>query len=447
MLSYPPMPHKRCSPMRCVCLMIFCCSLLWPLLAVKAQSPVSTPPTIDSQALEADLLATMQAEGIAGVTVLVQEGDTILYEAGLGMAADGEPMNPEGRYVLGRSAEPFLTTLTFLQAERGLLAPDSTVTSLIPSFTLPERPNATAALTLQRLLTHTGGLGRDDLAPFNPLPLADFPTSQGDFFPGVRFSYCTRCTDLLLHTLEAQANRPIADLLTDLIFYPLHMDMTAIEGGQLVTTPQDLSHFVAIQLQGGRWQGVQLLKPETILAMQRPDAPTQRFGREFYGEGWFVTVDNGFPVSDDKPQLDHLITARDVGNYQAQITLVPAYQRAVILLTDQPTNGLDGLMAVALRHVAAWSPPADLKPEAPSTLAGAFRPEEGSSGNLILSAEGNDLIVEYEGQRGVAELIDLRAYAVQLGGEWWYFYLSETGRARGLVLTHHWVTIPFLRQN
>jgi CubicO group peptidase (beta-lactamase class C family) len=423
-------------------------NLVWPTSS-HAQAPAPTPPAFDPQALQAELLAALPAQRMTGVTVMVLEGDSMLYHAGLGQAADGGAMNPNASYHLGRAAEPFLTTLAFMKAEKGLLTPDMSIAGLLPTFTLPERPNATAALTLQDLMTHTGGLGRDNSTILRPLPAAEFASSTPEFFPGLRFSYCHRCTGLLVDVLEAQGGAPIADLLRQDIFYALQMDTTYVQGDELVTTAQDLSHFVAVHLQGGRWEGVQLVKPETVLAMHRPDPPTQRGPREFYGDGWAVTVDNGLPVPSDTPQLDHFITARDVGNYQAQITLIPAYRRAVILLTDQPTQGLDGLMEIALRHVADWSPPADFRPEAASTLAGQFRSQDLPFGGVLtLSAEGDRLMVEYDGWRGEARPIENRTYEILLpDGARWYLYFLETGRARNLILSNDWVTSAFVRQN
>lgn len=385
------------------------------------------------------LLQTMAAYGIEGAIIMVVEGDQIRVLEGVGVTAEGQAFDVEAAYNLGWAVEPMISLLVMQQAERRALAPDSPLSQVLPEFELPDRPNATAATTVARLMTHVAGLGSSEAAPLEAIP-AD-AVFEPEFFAGARYSYCSRCIGLQVDLLESLTAMPLADLLQREVFYPLHMDETTIQAGYLFSTPADLAKWMSIHLQKGRWEGVQLVKPETVALSHRALQATGRTPREFAGYGWVVTIENGLQVVDETE--DRLITARDVGNYQAQMTLIPAYELGFLILTDQPTQGLDPLMDVLLAEFADFTPPEFPRPTRPDLLAGSYAAEETADVLNVVWLEGERFEVQYGGETYPATWAEERVLA--LAGRETFLYFPEVGRSRSLIWVQDWRTRLFNR--
>jgi CubicO group peptidase (beta-lactamase class C family) len=61
--------------------------------------------------------------------------------------------------------------------------------------------------------------------------------------------------------------------------------------GGLLGTPSDLTHFLQMHFNGGRYGDVQILKPETVAAMQEMQTTTDGSPLGF-GLSWFIGKDN-----------------------------------------------------------------------------------------------------------------------------------------------------------
>jgi CubicO group peptidase (beta-lactamase class C family) len=414
-------------------------------LAASALPPQRPAAAQAPSGFEAAFLRHLAAQSIPGAVVMVQQGEEILYLGGLGdLATDFDPATARP---LGRAVEPFLASLTLQYAEAGRLDPLQSLTAYLPDFRLEGRPNATQATSIEALMEHKAGFGRLDRAPLDPLPPASFQALETEFFPGARFSDCSRCVGLWVHLLESLGGGELAALLQTQVFYPLQMDQTYLEAGQLYTPPADLARFLSVHLQAGRWGAVQLLKPESVGLMARAHLPTQLNPREHYGYGWFVYLENGLAVIDPIAE-DRILVARDLGAHQVQISLIPAYNLAAVIWTAAPTPGLDALMQVIWQYFAAYTPPSLATQARPATLAGRFRAQEGpftGELGLAVSADGAGLELSYQGETAAAEWIAPGQLAFRIGGEEWRLSFLEPGRARSALLSQDWATGVYVR--
>jgi hypothetical protein len=388
-------------------------------------------PSWGEPALERDLQRVMEQHDIDGVVLLMVEGDQVVYLNGFGQNAEGEPMDIEATFDLGRAAEPFLTTAIMMQAERGLLAPDINLPNLLPTIRLPETPYG---LTLSNLMNHTAGFGGDSALPI--IASLEQNALQGETPPSIqRFSYCPNCTALLGTLISQTGGIAPSEFLQEKVFYPLQMDATHTEDGHLFTTPQDLSHFMAVHLLAGRWGSVQLIKPETIEAMHKARVQTGRNRTEQYGFGWWVQPESGLDVREIGQ--DRILNARDIGNYQAQITLVPGYRRGIAILTDQPTHGLDPLMDVVIKHFIDWeAPPFDLI-ELDGVVGTLTSDHPTLGGELVFEAVSEDeLQVSYNGETAPAYFTDTRTVTFDLpdSGPGSIFFLEPWRAAQGILM-------------
>lgn len=401
------------------------------ILAMVLMRLAQPPLPLDTPSLERDFEAAMQREGINGAVVLLVERDTVAYLNAFGQDQHGNPLNPDTVFDLGRAAEPFLTTALMIQAEQGRISPDVWVRNALPDYTLPE---ARLSMTITDLLIHMAGLGGDLSAPL--FQASDWPDLSAAPAPPIkRFSYCPACTALSVTTLERSAGRPVEAILNDTIFYPLHMDSTVLEDGTLFTTAPDLSHFLTALLQAGRWKGVQLVKPETLEVLFKARGLTGRDRTEQYGFGWWVQPESGLNVREISQ--DRILNARDMGRYQAQITLVPGYGRGMVILTDQPTRGLDSLMDVLIEHFIAWTPP-EFDPVAVNGVVGTLHTSNSQfSGEIRLQAdESGGLIFIYGDEQAAAEFVARRTLAFDLpeSGRGTLYFLEDWRSAQAVLM-------------
>ncbi len=388
------------------------------MLPVKAQETTFRP-----RAFEREFEAALRDRGINGVMVLMMEKGEVVYLESLGET----PPDLEAEYPIGRLADTFISTAVLMLQERGLLD----VTLPLSRFL----PDVQVELTTHQLLNHTAGLGSAILNPVDWIPVGE-ATEKSSVFG---FSYCTRCYGMLVDLTRQMTQQPFDQILSQSIFYPLHMDSTHIQDGQIFTTIQDMAHWLGMFLQNGRWDAVQLVQPDTIRKMQSPTIPTRRRVNEEYGYGWFVRKNIGLDVRD--PNQDRLATAYDMGAYRAQITMIPLYQKGILILSPEPTSGLEGLMEIAVRHFMGWQPPEKNQPESLSLFTGTFRTEDGTE--IVIEETSRGLRVRYEGKTYALENPETRQFVFQ---NHTIFFEYQSGSLFNFVLSTDGVTRVFTRR-
>ena len=205
-------------------------------------------------------------------------------------------------------------------------------------------------ILVRHLLRHTSGL---PYAEWTPGPLKDLfakELKRGQVrnlkdlsqrlaklplahHPGASWTY-GRSTDVLGRLIEVVAKKPFEKVLEDRIFDPLEMDDTAFHvpaskwsrlvavhstrpdgrvgpklpgyetvykktprapsgGGGLVSTLKDYGRFLQMLLQQGEWEGVQIIKPETLAGMIDPE-PSLALPNPFWARFGLGFELNGF---------------------------------------------------------------------------------------------------------------------------------------------------------
>lgn len=279
-------------------------------------------PELDGTAID-QLLRNAVARGdLAGVVVTVHDRDGVRFETAHGDLPDGA--STVFRYA---SMTKALTSVAALQlVERGMLALDAPVASVIPAFgdaqvlvgfdgdTPRLRPPKSQA-TIRQLLTHTAGHGylfcNPDLQRFHhvtglPTPFDGRSASLAAPLvadPGTRWEYGIN-TDWLGRVVETVSGQPLEAYLATALFAPLGMrDATftptaaqrarlmplrsrqpdgtlAATATDLPATPEfqpgghgaygtaaDYGRFVRALLRGGELDGARILRPETTALM------------------------------------------------------------------------------------------------------------------------------------------------------------------------------------
>jgi CubicO group peptidase (beta-lactamase class C family) len=315
--------------------MIMITRILFVILLVGATVP---PPNtrhavspLDTVAIDRFLAAQMAAQRVPGMALAVVRADEVLYLKGYGTAGDDQPVTPRTQFFIA-SLSKAITALAVMQlAESGALDLDAPIQRYLPEFTLADAEHA-AQLTIRQLLHQVGGLADAGFPEYllpQPASLAERVASLRSARPvappGAEFHYFNPNYQVLARVVEVVSGQPFANYLQTHIFTPLRMEdtfsaATAAEAmqraerltqghvvvfgqpivareldgflagsGGVISTAADMAHFLAAQLNGGRFQGATLASPAAIAAMHTPPPEPD----SHYAMGWFALTGDG----------------------------------------------------------------------------------------------------------------------------------------------------------
>jgi CubicO group peptidase (beta-lactamase class C family) len=100
-----------------------------------------------------------------------------------------------------------------------------------------------------------------------------------------------------------------------------------LASGQLISSVEDIGHYLIAQLNEGEYAGVQILSPEGIAQMHQPaaDISVAGMGMGNYGMGWF---------SKEFSQGQLVFHYGEVPDYFAYMACLPEQNRAMVLLVN-----------------------------------------------------------------------------------------------------------------
>lgn len=304
----------------------------------------------------------VDAKQIPGVILLISNKDGAGVYESIGVQGPEQPvaMNDKTIFRIYSMTKPIISVATMIQVEKGKLSLSDPVSKYIPEYaelsvidekTGKIRP-ATATMTVQHLMTQQSGLIYGVFAKESALgkryteagiastaqtmlqmakKLAGLPLR---FDPGSKWHY-GRSTDVLGAVLEVATGRSLGQLLKETLFDPLGMVDTAFYlpedkadrlaepyhgvlskpgqrqalqsgGGGLVSTTRDYARFGAMLINQGRFEGVQIIKQETLALMTSPFI-SEKVSREYFfyrdkgdfGLGFGLVPQN--PAAPDSP--------------------------------------------------------------------------------------------------------------------------------------------------
>ncbi|ETX16527.1 6-aminohexanoate-dimer hydrolase [Roseivivax halodurans JCM 10272] len=172
--------------------------------------------------------------------------------------------------------------------------------------------------------------------------------------PGGRFNYSTGGWHLLGVALSNAADRSLLELARSWLGEPLGVDFAPwvadpqgnyLGGNDMGVSPRGLSRIGQMVLDGGRWEGEQVVPQDWIARSWEPNARSP-FSGDRYGYGWFLSEVAGTPV-------------RYGRGYGGQVLAVAPERDVVIAITSDPTQparsggyfgDLKDLMAAILRE-------------------------------------------------------------------------------------------------
>jgi CubicO group peptidase (beta-lactamase class C family) len=281
---------------------------------VKAESAPASPAAAPEMTaadvgafLDGVMPLQLAREDIAGAVLLVVKDDKVLFAKGYGYA-DVEkrvPVSPESTLFRPGSISKLFTWTAVMQlVEQGKLDLDRDVNDYL-DFKIPA--TYPKPITLRNIMTHTPGFEETaqelfvadakSLAPVGDYLKAHLP--ERIFPPGTTPAYSNYATTMAGYIVQRVSGQPFDDYIEQHIFNPLGMThctfrqplpdalkplmskgyelgsqpakpfeyVEAAPAGSSSVTAMEISHFMIAHLQDGRYEGVQILRPETARVM------------------------------------------------------------------------------------------------------------------------------------------------------------------------------------
>jgi CubicO group peptidase (beta-lactamase class C family) len=317
----------------------------------------------DFAAIEAYISAEMHAERIPGLAVAIVRGTDIVYARGFGTDGSGQQVTPQTSFLIG-SMSKSVTALALMQlVDRQLVDLDTPVQHYLPEFRVADRV-ASSHITVRHLLNHTSGVPtRAPRATSSDATLrshvAALERTELVHVPGTTHEYSSPNYQVLGALIEQVSGVEFAQFARSNIFEPLEMRHTftdqqaALRAGMsqghrywfglpravtlpheadrlptaaIISSAEDLAHFMTAQLNGGRYREKSVLSPKAMGVMHAPGVESEGFG---YAMGWRVGRDAaGARVIHHGGIVPH---------FRGKMVLLPEPGWGVVVLTNAST--------------------------------------------------------------------------------------------------------------
>jgi len=322
-------------------------------------------------AIERFVRKEMAAQRIPGLALGIVKGDRIAYLRGFGKADEsGRAVTPQTPFILGSVSKSF-TALAIMQlVEAGKIELDAPVQRYLPWFRVADE-EASAQITVRHLLNQTSGLSTKTGRSFNgsgdtsdaalETAVRKLRSAEPTAPVGEKHEYSTINYSVLGLIVQTVTARSYESYVEAEIFDPLQMrdsftseaageqdglatghnywfgrpsaadlpyNRRLIPAGYLISSAEDMTHYLIAQLNGGRYSTSSVLSPAGVAELHQPGAPTPKTGTS-YAMGWFVGPINKIPA---------IYHQGEVPNFHANAVLVPESRTGVIVLMNAQNN-------------------------------------------------------------------------------------------------------------
>lgn len=351
-----------------------------------------------------------QQEISGAVTLVASNGQIVSFEtAGLADIHTGKPMKKDSLFWIASMTKPMTGAAILMLQDEGKLEITDLVEKHLPEFDDPwmvdKETNDSLSLlrpsrkiTLKDLLTHTAGVPNVEV-PRSHSTLAELVTliSQQplQFEPGSRWSYSNAGIATLGRIVEVISGQSFDEFLRERFFKPLGMrsttfhpnrrlakrlarsyqqngqsgvleetDVYFVKGelgdsqrtirpaGGLFSTAVDMFRFYQMMLNGGKWQGEQLLSEAAVYELTRTQTGNIQTGFT-EGMSWGL----GFQVVKDPQGVTAMLSPGTFGHggaYATQSWADPTHDTILILMIQRRgfPNGDDSIVRHAFQSAA-----------------------------------------------------------------------------------------------
>ncbi len=387
---------RNISFFRCKCSKAFVCfsqaiMLLWyPCLAMAQTNWIR-------DSLDLVVKQAMLDEKVPGLAIAVIKDGKVVLQRTYGQREkdkDGK-IDENTLFMIGSNSKAYTATALALLEQEGKLSLNDKVTKWIPSFRLFD-DCATQMVTLRDLLCHRLGtktfqgdftfwgstLSRQEviqkmgtlkpqgefrssfgycnaafLTAGEVIPLATGGTSWEDFvrqriFKPLKMSRALALASEMSDAKNAAKPHATYDGWQFTLAYP-RIDNLA-PAGTISLSLQDMTHWLIMQMDTGRYAGTQVFPQKVILQTWNANTVVSPSTGYAYGLGWFISYPDG------KKMLDH---TGGVDGFLSASAFIPEERLGVIVLTNTDNNALySSLRDQLLKEYSATAGPNVITP-------------------------------------------------------------------------------------
>lgn len=347
------------------------------ILILIGQAPTASPAVVasvrhfplqqvDQDRIDAYIHSRMQTANIPGLALGVVYGDQIVYLKGYGIAGpDGRAVTPQTPFILGSTSKS-ITALAVMQlVEAGKIDLDAPVTRYLPWFRTSDAA-ASAQITVRNLLNQNSGLptyaGRQGIADNDQSGLAlengirELSGVQLSQPAGQGYEYANENYNILGLIVQTISGNSYEEYVRSAIFAPLQMNHSATElsdpaaidiatgyrywflwpvafdapyprrmtpSGFLISSAEDMAHYLTSQLNGGTYANNQVLSPQGMVTLHTPGAKMSPLSS--YGMGWVI---------EGQPRSTRIWHNGDVRNFHSNLLLLPDQHIGIVVLVN-----------------------------------------------------------------------------------------------------------------
>lgn len=321
----------------------------------------------DFAAISAYIDAQRKAERIPGLAAAIVGGDGTVYLAGFGLAdATGRAVASNTPFILGSTSKSFTALAVMQLVEAGRIELDAPVRQYLPWFAVADE-TASAEITVRMLLNQTSGFstaaGRTTLTDFSSgddalenrvRNLRDVALTAP---VGTTYQYSNCNYQILGLIVQQVSGKSFEAYMAEHVFAPLAMTRTytskepalkngfamghrtwfgrpiafdetvpraSVPQGFIISTAQDLSHYLIAQLNGGVYGDATVLSSAGIAQLHHGAA---RVGDSdiYYAMGWNAGSHDG---------INAVWHEGDTNGYQSFMVLLPDAGWGFVLLSN-----------------------------------------------------------------------------------------------------------------
>ncbi len=352
---------------------ILACTVL-ALISRVFYKPASAKTSSNSnsyEAIDGYIEVQMQRLNLPGVSLAIVEGDQLVHLQGFGRARPGGGVpSPQTPFFIGSTTKSFTALAVMQLVEAGKIDLDAPIQDYLPWFRVAD-PTASAQITVRHLLNQTSSL---PLLPAWQL-LADFDnradaterqaqtlsTLELTRPVGSKFEYSNVNFNLLGLVIEAASGETYTDYIQNHIFAPLEISYSytskaaaqqdglavghqswfgvpiaapdlpvpigSLPSGQLISSAEDMGHYLIAHLNEGRYNEAQILSSEGIVELHRPAVAAVSGGVQMghYGMGWYV---------EDQGQARVVYHSGMCPDFYTYMALLPEQKKGVVMLVN-----------------------------------------------------------------------------------------------------------------
>jgi CubicO group peptidase (beta-lactamase class C family) len=369
--------------MRCRIAMVVACCL--PLFCPAQQKADITPDRVRAALAQLDpyIRSAMDKTKVPGVAVAVIYNDQVVFLRGYGVRKVGESaqIDPDTVFELASVSKPIASTVLASLVGEGKISWDDHIADLEPDFQL-SKPETTREVTIRDFLSHRSGLATEsgdyleELGYSRPeiLHQMRYLSLPGQFRKAYAYSNFGYTTAAI--AAANKIGKPWETIAEEQLYAPLGMTSTSsrfsdyenrtnkaalhimIDGqpinrfvreadaeapaGGVSSSARDLAQWVRLHLNGGKWNGKQLIdanalaetyKPQICRVAADPAKPNACPDEQYYGLGWNTGKD-----AQGHTQIGHsgaFLLGTATGVY-----MIPEEHIGVLALTNSTPLGL-----------------------------------------------------------------------------------------------------------